>query len=323
MDIKLAFTSMLSAITLKSSQNLADGSIKMWNIVKEKSYYDRERIIIKYIDVITKAWKYIDENGNDIIKVRSKLKSIIDLVLKPLIKPFRTIEKWLENYTSDYFLKFIQGITLFHDHDLLDTPAYHRSESCGPKNADDEYNLANINCIDFTDIQDLFRKRRNSWNCYLERRIYDDMYRTILNIFEQNFGHRLQLRHIEVNNLESCFPLMYFNFIQVKVLWAPDLIPIGLEFTYTLRDNPEGPFKIVIENYHKKFNEESYLSTVSCEKITEDNGNITSHRVTQSVFKQKIQWAFQSGGGSNNLLKNNLQDMMKSAREKHIRVPIL
>jgi len=275
MDIELAFTSMLNAITLKSSQNLADGSIKMWNIVKEKSDYDKERIIIKYIDVITKAWKYIDENGND------KLKSIIKSVFKPLIQPFRTIEKWLENYTSDYFLKFIQGITLFHDH-----------------------NLDNIN--------DLFRKKRNCLSFYLERKIYDDMYRTILNIFEKNFGHKL-------DNFESVFSLPNFNFIQVKVLWTDDLIPIGLEFKYNLID------RIFIEKYNKTFDQGSYFSDVSCIRITKEDNNIISQHFTQSILKQKIQWDFLEidVGSANSIFKNNLQDMMKSAREKHIRVPIL
>jgi hypothetical protein len=332
MDIEFAFTNMQSAVTQNLSQDLANESIKMWNIVKEKSPYTKERIIIKYINIISKSWKYIHDNGDATINHRGKLKSIIDLVLKPLIAPFRTIEKWLENYTSVYFLQFIQGITLFHDepNDEPNIPAYHRSASCGPKRADDDYNLANINCKEFNDLNDLFRKKRNSWNCYLERKIYDEMYITILNIFEQNFGHRLQLRHIEMNNFESCFPLLYFNFISINVLWT-ELIPIGLEIKYKVRDTPNGNFKTIIEKYQKKFNEESYLSTVSCLKSTQENNQennriITEH-LTQSVFKHNVNWTIlyqnQDGGTNKNKIKNNLQTMKVSARNKCIKIPIL
>lgn len=332
MDIEFAFTNMQSALTQNLPQDLANESIKMWNIVKEKSPYTKERIIIKYINIISKSWKYIHDNGDAIINHRSKLKSIIDLVLKPLIAPFRTIEKWLENYTSTYFLQFIQGITLFHEDgiDEPSIPAYHRASSCGPKRADDDYNLANINCKEYIDIADLFRKKRNSWNCYLERKIYDEMYINILNIFEQNFGHRLQLRHIEMNNFESCFPLLYFNFISINVLWN-ELIPIGLEIKYKVRDTPDGNFKTIIEKYQKKFNEESYLSAVSCLKSTQENNQennriITEH-LTQSVFKHNVNWTIlyqnQDGGTIKNKIKNNLETMKVSARNKYIRVPIL
>lgn len=327
MDIEFAFTNMLFAVTQNLPQDLSDTSIKMWNIVKEKSPYTKERIIIKYINIISKSWKYIHDNGDAIINNRGKLKSIIDLVLKPLIAPFRTIEKWLENYTSTYFLQFIQGITLFHE-DSIGEPniqAYHRTASCGPKRADDDYNLANINCKEFNDLNDLFRKKRNSWNCYLERRIYDEMYINVLNIFEQNFGHRLQLRHIEMNNFESCFPLLYFNFISINVLWNTELIPIGLEIKYKVRDTPNGKFKTIIEKYQKKFNEESYLSSVSCLKSIQENNRIVTEHLTQSVFKHNVNWTilYQNQVGGTNKIKNNLQSMKVSVRNKYIKVPIL
>ena len=348
-QIELTFANILSATTFsgqvqtrvqiqQSNQQLADESLKMWDLFREKTDYLKERIIMKKLDTISKTWKYIEDHRSNYIYLqgqRKKLYYLIDMVYKPMIDPHRTIEKWLEAYTSSYFLQFIQGITLFENEDDHDPgkPAYHRQTSCGPNRANETYNLANINCSQHMNLEDLFRKRRNSWNCYVERRIYDEMYKTILNIYEQNFGHRLQLRHIENNNFQSCFPLLYFNFIQIIVLWNAEFIPIGLQFVYKERDDPNGDFRTVIEKYSKEFNHGTYLSNVSCEKIIELGERVHAKHYTQSVLKQhqNLRWAFYGnalrfeGGGETNdkakrKSKNNLQAMVKSARNRHVRV---
>lgn len=346
MDIQfeLTFANILSATTFpgevqtqaqiqESNQKLVDESLKMWDLIKEKTDYLKERVIIKKIDTISKTWKYIEDHRPNYVYLhgqRRKLYCLIDMVYKPMIEPSRTIEKWLEAYASSYFLQFIQGITLFENEDDPNPgkPAYHRQTSCGPNRATEAYHLANINCSQHVNLEDLFRKRRNSWNCYVERRIYDDMYKTILNIYEQNFGYRLQLRHIENNNFESCFPLLYFNFIQIMVLWNSEFIPIGLQFVYKERNKTDEPYRVVIEKYSKEFNHGTYLSNVSCEKIIDLGERIHAKHYMQSVLKQheNLRWSFygtrlEGGGEKNkNKIKSNLQAMAKSARNKHVLV---
>ena len=323
MEIDFLFIKLLDAIG--HPQLLANESLRLNNFLLIKDLFDKERIIIKYLDTIVKTWQYIDNNENVVIvynKKSTKLRALIDSVFKPLISPHKTVEKWLENYTSEYFLHFIQGITLFQDYpesQAIEKPAYHRISSCGPKNADDTYNLKNINCKNLIDAKELFRRRRNSWNCYLERKIYDEMYKKILNKYEQNFGHRFQMKHIEVNNFESFFPLMYFNFIQISMQWSPDLIPISVELKYKIRET--GNFRIVIEKYSKTFVGESYLNQVNCSRFIEENDRIATQHMIQSVFKQNIQWTskISSGGGidiSRKKETNNLQSLIKCARNK-------
>ena len=227
-------------------------------------------------------------------RANRQLRSIIDLVFKPLVEGKSSMSSWIDAYASKYFLMFIQGITLFStDGDdigrSISKPAYHRLASCGPHHADPAYDDMNLNCdgVD-VDIIELQRRRRNSWNCFVERKIYQEMYIRIRNLTEQDFGHRFRMRHVEQRLFQSCFPLLHVDMGAVTITWSADMIPIEMKMMYNVRlphpsTGTDGAFHMVVETYKKTFGESSYILDVSCEKVVIS----PDHQSRDSFFKRQ------------------------------------
>ena len=253
-----------------------------------------------------------------------KLQSIIDTILKPLINKMPTLVVWIEAYVSKYFLMFIQGITLFQSDGAdannigpnIGIPAYHRAASCGPNGAGDAYDRNNLDCtgIDL-DIVELQRRRRNAWNCFIERRIYEEMYVYVRGILEQNFGHRYRMRHVEQNLFQTCFPLMHVNVGEVVITWT-DFVPLSVKVTYYMRmplddQNVNGAFYAVSEIYTRTFLGPFYTANVSCQKqvISPDDYSTETMFKVQNFFAKTENWTMtQSGGGGRRIDKRCCQD---------------
>ena len=218
---------------------------------------------------------------------------------------------WVEAYVSKYFLMFIQGVTLFQsDGDNIGPnigkPAYHRAASCGPHGATGDYDANNLDCTGIdVDVVELQRRRRNAWNCFVERRMYEEMYMYVRGILEQYFGHRFRMRHVEQNMFQTCFPLMHVNMGDVTITWD-DFVPLSVELTYDMRmprddQNVEGAFFAVSEKYTKTFVGATYIANVSCQKqiVNPDASSTESSFKVQSFFAKTDSWtmAQHSGGG--------------------------
>jgi hypothetical protein len=222
-----------------------------------------------------------------------QLRSIVDLVFKPLVEGMSSMSSWMDSYVTKYFLMFIQGITLFaSDGDnvgrSIGRPAYHRLASCGPHNADRTYDNDNLNCdgVD-VDIVELQHRRRNSWNCFIERKIYQEMYMRIRNIIEQDFGHRFRMRHVEQRLFQSCFPLLHVSMGAINITWSADMIPIEMKMAYKVRlphpsTGTDGAFHTVVETYKRTFVQAGYELDVSCEKVV-----VSPNLQHESFFKRQ------------------------------------
>lgn len=112
---------------------------------------------------------------------------------------------------SSIFDKFIRGITYFADEQEDAYPIYHRLVSCGK-----------IRDVDYTDFHTCFEENANNEiakqrikTCYLERLIYDDIYRHQTLHFPvsgtegnvQDESHQFWLQKTK-NDFHTCFPNM-------------------------------------------------------------------------------------------------------------------
>ena len=296
------FRFLKSAVDLDDPQRVSNALCHVYDVMQQLDEFNRERAIIKSYNSMHDAWMYVSrpDRRQTIVRVQNKprkLHSLVELVLKPLVNKKSTMVEWIESYISKYFLMFIQGITLFASdgNDIgpnIGKPAYHRTASCGPKHADATYALMHLNCTGINEIEELQRRRRNSWNCFIERRVYQEMYIYLRGLAEQNYGHMFQMRHIQENVFETCYPLMHINVSSINVTWSIDAIPIAMELTYNTRMPHDGEFYTVVEKYTRTFSGTSYSSGVSCERtvISPDATLRETMFKTQSFFEKTEEW---------------------------------
>ena len=143
------------------------------------------------------------------------------------------------------FEDFVKGITYFSwQHDPGNPrPVYHRLEACGP--GTDVFRKAHQRCTAGVDRRDILRLRKLVERCYVERLIYDALWRTQTPEGEQDskHAHRLGLTR---DDYRSCFP--------------------DRDVRAHVADGAEGvPCTLTLEFYHKDrlVAEETYEKTVS------------------------------------------------------------
>lgn len=234
---------------------------------------------------------------------RRQFQSIQNLVLRRMIDGMVNPLAWIESYISKYFKMFIAGITMFDEgnSNALGHPAYHRPSSCGPNNArGPEYNRNNLDCTGIeVGSNEYYRRRRNSWNCFIERLIYDEMYIRLRNIPEQNFGHRFQRQYIE-RVFSTCFPVLDIHVNKVSVEMSRDLIPTSVKLQYNSR-MANGQYCAIVETYTKTLAGTAYMTDVFCNRIEARGDSLISQSMvkTQSFFHKNESWTLsgQIGGG--------------------------
>lgn len=217
-------------------------------------------------------WAYVKGRGNmiEINGKRQAMRNIIPLHFIPFLDGAKSVQGFIQAHVTRQFLRFIQGVTLFREDgdDVLEKqlgiPAYHRSASCGPDNASHAYKHDNMSCRDVQDLDELRRRRRNIWNCRIERLIYDGMYTRFFN--EQNNGHKLQLAHVERDLFETCFAVLHMSLIRVKISSWDENVPIKLEISYNTQINPH-KYMIITETYTRKHKSGLYEADVFGERV--------------------------------------------------------
>jgi len=214
---------------------------------------DRELFALKNIDLIKQMWSHVHHNNEYVMikGTRRKLKSCIDLFLKPLINQEQDVDTFRNHYCTRMFLQFIQGITLFYEDGPTDIgkPAYHRAASCGPdKITTQQYRKENLTCAGVDEAKELIRRRRNVSNCYIERIIYDRLYNNIVG--EQNFKHRMQKFQVEREMFESCFHFADIALVDVFVEMNNIYVPIRCIMLFDAK-TPDGKYASIRDTYDK------------------------------------------------------------------------
>jgi len=132
---------------------------------------------------------------------------------KIFIKIFNLESKHLPLGITRVFEEFIKGITYFQkeEENKKKIPIYHRAASCG--DSSNSFRKKYLQCYNENLEENLEEKKSHIFKCYLERLIYDDMYKNLTlhfpgklenNETKQNQGHLFQLGE-RAKNFNSCF----------------------------------------------------------------------------------------------------------------------
>lgn len=179
------------------------------------------------------------------------------------------------------FEQFIRGITYFQNQvsDEPYTVVYHRLEACGP--GDDAYRRLHQQCTDDMPQQRRSEIRRKIETCYIERLIYDRIYKEITLHFpnigsethEQDQAHRDRLEIVKAD-FKSCF----WNLdIDVDIKFDMHM-PYELTITRTIR----GQFA----------SSETYTKTISFDPIFGGkcfDNDVTAIRKTNKYTYTRVQ----------------------------------
>jgi hypothetical protein len=180
------------------------------------------------------------------------------------------------------FEQFIRGITMFENETTnINTKsiAYHRDRSCGSYDMTRAEYKSSRSCAITNDIATLKANRLLIYKCYLERLVYDAIYKQYTLFFPQEWdqessqdeGHRRMLDDVK-KDFESCYPNTN---LQIEVFYNDDNIPYMLRvMKQTIRLGQP----IEYETYIKMVNdprsvykyEDTYLENVYCEKEISD-----------------------------------------------------
>jgi hypothetical protein len=225
-------------------------------LLKELKKVENEKILLQGL---------IDRNYTDLKKLRDILlgikinegRSISDKIFTKILK----FESHMPLGITIVFENYIKGITYFSNEkeNKDQIPIYHRASSCGNK----KKNFRNL--LKNTLINEEIKKNHIK-KCYLERLIYDDMYREMSLHFptelknqelKQNKGHEHQLTERAKN---------YYNYyleeeINIEILYENNF-PILLTINYIKNG------KIIkIERYLKTTYIDDYGNTQYSENV--------------------------------------------------------
>ena len=297
-----AFRALHRSINLDSPQDVANATTRLMSQMHHDGSFKKEQAILTNMVTIKYAWLYVSRIDRKAVEVqfrgRRPLQGLIDLALKPLINGFNTPQKWVEMYTGKYFATFLQGITLFESERdssgnfQIGRPAYHRPASCGPANGGPEYEVAHMDCTG-VEGPELLRRRRNTWNCLLERKIYEAIYLNVFQIADQDLGHRYNFSRFQRDVFESCYPLIRASIDRIDLEWDAhaQTVPVAVTIRYDIQALPQtrgnNQFYTVIERYSRKFDDGVYHSDVFCQRSEIDTDGVSEIRrlhKTQSYF---------------------------------------
>jgi len=184
---------------------------------------------------------------------------------KIFIKILKT-KKYMPLGITIVFEEFVKGITFFETEmeNKKKIPIYHRMASCG--DSSDNYKKKYLQCYNNNIPEDLEIKRNHIFKCYIERLIYDNMYKELTLHFpitlndkaiKQNEGHRHQITERAIN-FNKCFLEID---VKINILYDNNF-PVYLVINY-YKDNNE----IKKESYLKSTYIDDYGNTRYLENI--------------------------------------------------------
>ena len=222
---------------------------------------------------------FYDKNYVELVKIKYflfelkniKIQSIHD---KIFIKIFKMNKKMPLGITR-IFEEFIKGITYFKNEEEYKRkiPIYHRAASCGysSKNFINKY----LKCYG-TNLPEIIEQKKNHiFKCYVERLIYDDMFKQLMFHFpttlddtniQQNKGHIYQLNQ-RAHNFNSCFLNTHIN---IEITYE-DNFPVILIIKYLNQDKIVKIEKFEKILYFDEYGNGNYTDNIFYER-EDDNG---------------------------------------------------
>jgi hypothetical protein len=222
----------------------------------------------------------------EISRVINTLRGIKDPTIRGahdrIFKNVFGIQKRVPSALTILFAKFIKGITHFQNQNAsgTETPIYHRLYSCGT--GDDAFRNTFQRCTEDMDKQDRLDVRKRIETCYIERLVYDCMYRNLAMFFPgvgteehtQNKQHMDRLL-ITKTDFETCFPNLR---IEIEMDFDNDAMhwPTRLTISRYIKDRP-----VSKETYNRTIS----FSNVLGDRMYEDAVDATRETDQHKYFR--------------------------------------
>jgi len=262
--METAFLEFYSQIALVQNNG---GNIK--HVIKKGKAFETILQITDQVDIFS----LVDIYHTELTRVKFFLKECKDpqcrsLYDKIFTKTLNFDNKHVPKHITLLFESFIKGITYFRNQMPQNKaiPIYHRLFSCGDGTV--VYRNDNIICLEGISGEEKERRKELAKRCYIERLIYDDLYKKETLHFpsrgdensRQDDGHLFRI-DITKKDFESCFPK---NKIHVEVEYT-DNFPCKLIIHHDTKN------KIIKEIYTKTFSfnhnqVKIYDESVDCKK---------------------------------------------------------
>lgn len=237
--------SNIKLIRLKHKPNIEIKNIKKNQFddiyVKLNVFYNKLNKIKKNYILLQ---GFIDHNYNKIKEIKyflleiktNKSRSFHDKIFTNILG----LDKHIPLGITYVFEDFIKGITFFsnEEENTKKIPIYHRSASCG--NSSEDFKKKYFECYNTNTPNNIELKKKHIFKCYLERLIYDNMYKNLMFHFpttlnnqelQQNKGHIFQLDE-RAKNFNKCF--LGIN-IEIEIYYENNF-PIFLFINYIKDD---------------------------------------------------------------------------------------
>jgi len=165
------------------------------------------------------------------------------------------MDKYIPLGITFVFEDFITGITYFSNEMEYKKkiPIYYRAASCG--NSNTEFKKKYLECYNEDSPEDIEIKKKHILKCYLERLIYDDMYKNLTLHHETKVLNTYQLTE-SGKNFNSCFLGIE---LKIKILYD-NRFPYNLLVYYIKKEK--------INNLTNEFKKEDIIKIESFAKIT-------------------------------------------------------
>jgi len=265
---------------------------EFYNLVSESRRYERYSSNLDTLKATLTRWEtqlkrihpeirseFMSLYWSELTRVIGILRGIQDPTIRSLhdriFKNLLGIEKRIPSAITLLFGKFIKGITYFQNQNAsrVEIPIYHRLYSCGT--GDDAFRNTYQRCLPDMDKQDRNDVKIRIETCYIERLIYDHMYRHLVLFFPltgteeptQDNAHIDRLA-LTKEDFETCFPNLR---ISIDIEYDSTHWPIELKIQRYIRDK-----LVSTEQYRKTiifgdlFNDKMYEEAVEATKTTSE-----------------------------------------------------
>lgn len=216
----------------------------------------------------------IDKNYTDLNKLKyillglktSSARSCVDILFKNILH----FDSNMPLGITITFENFIKGITYFSDEkeNKNQIPIYHRAASCGNKRKNFRDLISQINISEE-------EKKKHIFKCYLERLIYDDMYKHLTLHFPknkntqeltQNKGHLHQLN----NRAQNYYNHFLGEDIKIELLYD-NLFPSALNVFYLKNNQLQRTERFLKSTFIDDYGNTQYSNNVYCTRIENNN----------------------------------------------------
>ncbi len=143
---------------------------------------------------------------------RTNFRSAYDKVFKGAFN-IQNFDNYILKFPTKIFTEFIKGITYFENEHESERPIYHRSVSCGPKLQSNAQKFG---------VKMSRSKKAHLRRCYVERKIYDEIYTRI--VHSQEVRHLKELRKIE-NLYQTEIPNEHLN---INIEFRNSIYPVSV-----------------------------------------------------------------------------------------------